>query len=77
MSRSQYSQSYRRRAGYAEHHASSCQWAVPTVFLPAPFWWESEDRPWACVRTGTPRTLETTEVCADCPYWTATVLDQK
>jgi len=63
------SQSHRRRAGYAEHHASNCRWAVPTVFLPAPFWWEAEDRPWACVREGTPRTLETTEVCADCPYW--------
>jgi len=52
-----------------EHHASNCRWAVPTLFLPAPYCWDAESRPWACIRTGTPRLLETTEVCASCPYW--------
>jgi hypothetical protein len=52
-----------------EHHASTCRWAVPTIFLPAPFWWQAEDRPWACVRGETPRLLETTEACAECPHW--------
>jgi 2,3-bisphosphoglycerate-dependent phosphoglycerate mutase len=70
------SQSYRRRAGYAEHHASTCRWAVPTLFVPVPFWWEAEDRPWTCVR-GAPRTLETTEVCADCPYWEPRTCQQR
>ncbi|MGE3888977.1 MAG: hypothetical protein AB7H81_21310 [Vicinamibacterales bacterium] len=52
-----------------EHHASNCRWAVPTLFLPAPYCWEAEDRPWACIRTGSPRVLETTEVCRSCPHW--------
>jgi len=60
-----------QRGTSVEHHASTCRWAVPTLFLPAPFWWEAEDRPWACLREATPRVLETTEVCADCPYWEA------
>jgi hypothetical protein len=58
-----------RRGGNADHHASTCRWAIPTLFLPAPYWWDAEDRPWACVRDGAPRALETTEVCTDCPYW--------
>jgi hypothetical protein len=51
------------------HHASNCRWAMPTLFLPAPYWWDAEACPWACVREGVPRILNTTEVCADCPYW--------
>jgi hypothetical protein len=39
------------------------------LFLPPPFWWEAEARPWVCVRGGTPRVLETTDVCADCSHW--------
>jgi hypothetical protein len=58
-----------RAATRMAHHASNCRWAVPTIFLPAPYWWEAEDRPWACVRDGTPRVMETTEECADCPFW--------
>lgn len=52
-----------------EHHASTCRWGIPTVFLAAPCWWDSEDRPWACVHAGAPRPLETTEECAGCPHW--------
>jgi len=51
------------------HHASNCRWGVPTLFLQAPYWWEAEDRPWACVRGTRPRTLEATEPCANCPCW--------
>jgi hypothetical protein len=58
-----------RRGGIADHHASTCRWAIPTLLLPAPYWWDAEDRPWACIRGGTPRVLETTEACADCPCW--------
>jgi len=57
------------QAGKADRHAGTCRWGMPTLFLPAPYWWDAEDRPWACVRDGTPRVLETTEACADCPYW--------
>jgi hypothetical protein len=53
------------------HHASNCRWAVPTLFLPAPFWWDAENCPWACVRGSTPHVLETTEVCGTCPHWEA------
>lgn len=59
-----------------EHHASTCRWAVPTLFLPAPFWWEADDRPWSCIRGAAPRVLETTEVCATCPYWEPIGRDQ-
>jgi hypothetical protein len=58
-----------RRVTREAHHASNCRWAVPTLFLPAPFWWAAEARPWSCVRHGTPRVLETTEACAGCPSW--------
>jgi SAM-dependent methyltransferase len=57
-----------RPSGNLAHHASNCRWAVPTVSLPAPYWWDAERCPWACVREGAPRILETTEVCSDCPY---------
>jgi SAM-dependent methyltransferase len=60
-----------RPAGNVAHHASNCRWAMPTLFLPAPYWWDAEGCPWACVREGAPRILETTEMCADCPYWEA------
>jgi SAM-dependent methyltransferase len=53
------------------HHASNCRWAMPALFLPAPYWWDAERCPWACVGEAVPRILETTEVCTDCPYWEA------
>jgi hypothetical protein len=56
-------------AGQTAPHAGNCRWGVPTLFLQAPYWWEAEDRPWACVRSTAPRTLEATEPCATCPYW--------
>jgi hypothetical protein len=58
-----------QRGGNAERHASTCRWATPTLFLPAPYWWDAEVRPWACIRGDTPRVLDTTEVCAECPHW--------
>jgi len=53
------------------HHASNCRWAVPTLFLSKPLWWEAEQCPWACVREPTPHVLQSTEVCATCPQWEA------
>jgi hypothetical protein len=51
--------------------ATTCRWAVPTLFQPAPIWMESWGRPWTCVRDAQAQPLDTTEVCADCPRWDA------
>jgi hypothetical protein len=56
-------------APHAGCGAATCRWATPTLFLTAPYWWEAERAPWACLRDGTPRILTTTEECADCPRW--------
>ena len=52
-----------------KRHASNCKWARPTLQEPAPLWLEAEHRPWTCERDKEPRTLDTTEACADCPRW--------
>ncbi len=52
-----------------EQHAATCRWALPTLFLAAPWWLESENRPWTCLRDLTPRVLASTDVCAACPRW--------
>ncbi len=52
-----------------EQHAATCRWALPTLFLAAPWWLESENRPWTCLRDLTPRVLTSTDVCAVCPRW--------
>ena len=49
--------------------ASTCRWATPTLFLPAPFWFDAEACPWSCVRDAAPRVLSTTDPCAACPRW--------
>lgn len=51
------------------HHASTCRWASPTISMPAPYWWDAEGRPWTCVRSATPRLLETTQDCVVCGQW--------
>ena len=49
--------------------AATCRWAVPTLFLRAPFWFEAENAPWACVRERASRVLDTTDACVSCPHW--------
>ena len=49
--------------------ASNCRWATPTLFLPAPFWFDAEACPWSCLRDADPRVLATTDPCATCPRW--------
>ena len=51
------------------HHAANCRWGALTTDLEAPFWWDAERYPWACIRETTPRLLETTEVCRTCVHW--------
>jgi hypothetical protein len=49
--------------------ASNCLWATPTIFLPTPLWFDAETRPWTCLRDVDPRTMQTTDRCAECPRW--------
>jgi hypothetical protein len=51
------------------HGIRQCRWGRMTLFLPYPFWLSSESCPWSCVRDGSPRPLETTEICLTCPRW--------
>jgi Mrp family chromosome partitioning ATPase len=37
--------------------------------LPAPFWWDAQNCPWACTRGAAPRLLETTDECTTCAAW--------
>lgn len=53
----------------ARRRAATCRWAVATLFLPAPIWFESENAPWTCQRDSAPRVLSTTDVCAICHRW--------
>lgn len=53
------------------HGAATCRWAVSTISLPPPAWYEAEVSPWACRRDPTARPLVTTERCVDCPRWEA------
>jgi hypothetical protein len=49
--------------------AATCRWATPTLFLQAPYWFEAENSPWACVRDIAPRVLSMTDQCAVCSRW--------
>jgi hypothetical protein len=51
--------------------ASSCAWAIPTLLADGPWWLDANDCAWTCRRASPPRPLESTEVCADCPFWQA------
>jgi hypothetical protein len=51
------------------HRVHTCRSGALTLFLPYPDWIAAEAFPWSCVRTGTPRALETTDACHECPDW--------
>ncbi len=51
--------------------ASSCRWAVPTIFVAGPTWTDAADRPWTCSRTPGPGELESTDICRTGAYWNA------
>ena len=53
----------------SQRRASNCRWATPTLFLPAPFWFDAEGYPWSCLRDAAPCILTTTDPCATCPRW--------
>jgi hypothetical protein len=49
--------------------AARCRWAAPSLSLSPPLWLSAWDFPWACLRDGATRVLETTQDCAQCPHW--------
>lgn len=49
--------------------ASNCRWAMPTLFLPAPLWFDAESCPWSCRRDAVPRVVSSTDRCATCARW--------
>ena len=51
------------------HHASNCRWATPTLFLPAPLWFDAESCPWGCRRDAVPRVVSSTDRCTNCTRW--------
>lgn len=53
----------------ANQGAANCRWAVPTLFLSTPAWADADDRPWSCLRDGTPHELESTDYCRNCVRW--------
>ena len=59
----------RPATGTGVHGAANCEWAAPALWLAAPFWFDAERTPWACLRDGAPRLLDTTESCATCVRW--------
>ena len=51
------------------HSATTCRWAMPTLFLQPPLWLQATDYPWSCTRDIEPRPLLTTDECQSCPRW--------
>ena len=54
---------------HASRNAATCLWAVPTLFLRAPFWFEAENAPWCVLSEPALRVMNTTDPCASCPHW--------
>jgi hypothetical protein len=55
----------------------SCHWLMPTRILPHPYSFEARVRNWSCLRDGSPRPLDSTELCqcATCPRWEPRTFD--
>ena len=47
------------------NNAVTCHWLSPTRIMPEPYRIEALTRPWACIRDGYPRPLDSHELC-DC-----------
>ena len=54
-----------------EHHVQNCHWSVPTLMMPRPYWYSAWDAPWSCWNDHEMKVLESTEGCANCPFWRA------
>ena len=53
------------------HVTQTCQWSVPTLFMPGPYWMEAWDDPWCCWNDKQLLVLTSTEICETCPMWKA------
>lgn len=49
----------------------TCKWAVPTLFLPWPLWYDAAVQHWSCTREPAPRGLPDPACCARCARWAA------
>ena len=54
----------------AAQAVSTCKWAIPTLFLPWPLWYDASSSEWSCTRGREPRGLPDPGVCATCARWT-------
>jgi len=50
-------------------HAANCRWGASPLFLQAPYWFDAEQSPWACVRDAAPCVLSITDRCTACARW--------
>ena len=47
----------------------SCNWSVPTLLMPRPYWFSASDSPWCCWNDRQILVLTSTEICLTCPLW--------
>ena len=52
-----------------EQAVHTCKWAVPTLFLPWPLWYDASAYEWSCTRGPQPRGLAQPAVCSTCYGW--------
>jgi hypothetical protein len=51
------------------HTPQSCQWSVPTLLMPRPYWLSASDAPWSCWNDRQIVVLSSTDICLTCPMW--------
>ena len=51
------------------HVTQTCEWSVPTLFMPGPYWLAAWDDPWCCWNDKQLLVLPSTEICETCPMW--------
>jgi hypothetical protein len=47
----------------------TCRWAMPTLFLPWPLWYDASAHEWSCTRGAKPRGLMDPVSCTTCRQW--------
>jgi hypothetical protein len=55
----------------AAQAVSTCRWAIPTLFLPWPLWFDASNNEWSCTRGERPRGLQDPSRCRICKGWEA------
>jgi hypothetical protein len=52
------------------HAVQTCKWAIPTMFLPWPLWYDASEQDWSCTLGPAPRGVPDPTCCAACRNWT-------